>query len=912
MPIKEIFKKYKLYTMLCIITLVLVAGGIILGVSLSKDTEQTANALSTNIYINADGTTATSSDYEYYLTIYYEEGSGVCRLDRVYYYSTSVPTTLVIPNSVSISGATYNITTMNNSSSTSSGVFYSVRSRITGVTLPSGLTNIGGYAFYYCTSLTSVEIPDSVTSIGNYAFRNCTGLTSITVDPNNQTYQSIDGVIYSKDGTTIVLYPAGRTGEYSIIEGTTSIGEGAFYSCTGLTSVTIGDSVTSIGNYAFYDCDGLTSVTIPNNVTSIGDYAFSRCDGLTSVTIPDSVISIGRYAINLCTSLISATIGDGVTSIGDHAFSGCYDLTSVTIGNNVTSIGNQVFGSCESLESIELPNSVTSIGENAFYGCSSLTSVTIPDSVTSIGNGVFNNCDNLTSINVSNDNLNYKDDNGVLYTKDGSAIIQYPAGKTDTTYTILHETITIVDSAFGYCSSLISIDIPDSVISIGDSAFEYCRGLTSITIPDGVTSIGEYAFSDCRGLTLIIIPNSVTSIGSNAFSYCTSLTSITIPNSVTSIGSNAFRSCSGLTSITIPNSVTSIGDSAFEYCRGLTSVTIGDSVTSIGNNAFRDCTSLTSVYFYNTITTASSSIGSFAFRNGNADVTYYLKDQTSLTNASSSTHSSKFTNRSANMELMDLDTTITVQSNNTNWGAVSDNSGEYMAGSSIVISATQAGDNDFLGWSLDGGNSIIEGTENQTSYVVNIAENATYTAVFDMLLFNVVVTTNDSTLGQIFANNVLGNSTTIQVQSGGAVSNIMALAVGGNAFVYWQIDRGDGNITTSTANPLTIDNITANTTVTAVFANSLLENFAVASIGGGEARINGYTEGDSYIHLSAFCYTGYNFIGWYYADADTPFSTDKSIDLDISNAESKLIIARFVPTNTNANDQTDSGNSGVM
>jgi hypothetical protein len=140
--------------------------------------------------------------------------------------------------------------------------------------------------------------------------------------------------------------------------------------------------------------------------------------------------------------------------------------------------------------------------------------------------------------------------------------------------------------AFGNCTSLTSITIPDGVTSIGDRAFYKCTSLTSITIPDSVTSIGESAFLRCTGLTSITIPNSVTSIGESAFDSCTSLTSITIPDSVTSIGDFAFYKCTSLTSITIPESVTSIGKNAFSVCPSLTSITIPDSVTSIGEGAF--------------------------------------------------------------------------------------------------------------------------------------------------------------------------------------------------------------------------------------------------------------------------------------------------------------------------------------
>ena len=178
----------------------------------------------------------------------------------------------------------------------------------------------------------------------------------------------------------------------------TSIGNGAFSWCSGLTSVYIPDGVTSIGDFAFSECRNLTSVTIPGSVTSIGNGAFSYCKGLTSVTIPGSVTSIGYGAFSECSGLTSVDILDGVTSIGDFAFVACDGLTSVTIPDSVTSIGNSAFDSCDSLTSVTIPDSVTSIGDSAFEFCYSLNSITIPDSVTSIGNGAFYRCTGLTSV----------------------------------------------------------------------------------------------------------------------------------------------------------------------------------------------------------------------------------------------------------------------------------------------------------------------------------------------------------------------------------------------------------------------------------------------------------------------------------------------------------------------------------
>ena len=218
----------------------------------------------------------------------------------------------------------------------------------------------------------------------------------------------------------------------------------------------------------------------------------------------------------------------GLTKIGDEAFSSCNVLTSITIPNNVTSIEADAFWNCTGLTSITIPNSVTSIGNYAFAYCNGLTSITIPNSVTSIGAVVFQSCTGLTSIIVESENLVYMSKDGVLYNKAGTTLITYPAGKSNTSYTI-----------------------PNSVTSIGSSAFYNCSGLTSVTIPNSVTSIGDYyAFQGCSGLTSVNIPNSVTSIGYGAFQYCSGLTSITIGNSVTSIGNQAFYSCTP-TSVTV-------------------------------------------------------------------------------------------------------------------------------------------------------------------------------------------------------------------------------------------------------------------------------------------------------------------------------------------------------------------------
>ena len=228
-------------------------------------------------------------------------------------------------------------------------------------TIPNSVTSIADDAFEYCYNLTSVTIPTSVTNIGVFAFGDCNSLSAITVDPGNSVYSNISGVLFDKSQTTLIEYPGGQSGSYTVPSSVTRIGNWAFNNCTGLTGVTIPDSVTSIGWQAF-DGTSLTSVVIPSSVTSIPGMAFFQCYDLASVTIPDTVTSIGESAFSDCTSLTSVVIPNGVTSIGESAFSDCSSLTNVTIPNSVTSIEDYGFGYCTKLTGVYFLGNAPSLG----------------------------------------------------------------------------------------------------------------------------------------------------------------------------------------------------------------------------------------------------------------------------------------------------------------------------------------------------------------------------------------------------------------------------------------------------------------------------------------------------------------------------------------------------------------------
>lgn len=389
-----------------------------------------------------------------------------------------------------------------------------------------------------------------------------------------------------------------------------------------------GVKVTAIGNYAFGDWASsnsmLRSISIPNSVTSIEHHAFSKCHNLNSINIPNSVISIAECAFSSCTSLSSINISNGVTSIGNSAFSYCTSLSSINIPNSVTSIGNNAFlyctslsnvnipygikyimegtfSECRSLSSISIPDNITFIGERAFSNCTSLSEISIPASVTNIASRPFIGYTNLSDIYVDVNNKKYCSENGVLFNKNMTYLLQYPVGKKEAIYVIPKSVTSIADSAFYGCTNLSGISIPDSVKDIRTSTFGKCTGLNKINIPNSVTSIGEYAFGGCTSLSNVNIPHSVTSIGERAFRDCTSLQSISIPNSVASIKADTFGGCTSLSNISIPEGVTSIGEWAFSLSSSI-SINIPNSVTSIGKYAFYGCASLSKINIPNTIT----------------------------------------------------------------------------------------------------------------------------------------------------------------------------------------------------------------------------------------------------------------------------------------------------------------------
>ena len=503
------------------------------------------------------------------------------------------------------------------------------------------VTSINQNTFYGCSSLTSLYLPNTINSIGIGAFYGCSGLTSINLENNNPYFTFVDGILYNKIQSQIIYCKTTKLGKIELLKTVTTIGTGAFYGCSGVTSVLIPNSVSSIGSQAFYNCSGLATVTIGDTLNTgtkatiyIQSTAFSGCTGLTTLSLNVPVASY-YYPFQNLSSLKTLVIGNSVTAIDYSAFStlsgltkvilGRADLSPVTIsvstgafsgstnfdilnlncnlqitnystgasspfskistlsiGNWVTSLGDYSFIGSTNLKSINVPNAVTSIGVSAFAGCNNVTDITLGSSVAKLGTGVFTGCSLLSNIIVDANNTVYSGINGVLFSKDQLTLIQYPLGRSG------------------------DYQIPTQVKTIGTSAFSSCIGLKSVTIPQAITSIQATAFANCSGLTSVTIGQAdsistvVVSIASNAFSSCQAITNLIVNKtfSFTSGDNSPFKNLILVASLFIGNGVVSIQDYSFSGLTGLISVRLGQ-INNTGNNliivsgyAFSGCTNL--------------------------------------------------------------------------------------------------------------------------------------------------------------------------------------------------------------------------------------------------------------------------------------------------------------------------------
>ena len=402
-------------------------------------------------------------------------------------------------------------------------------------------------------SIESIFIPESVTCIDTFSlylgapFANCTSLKEIVVDPQNKYYSSEDGVLYNKEKTVLLAYPAGKTEKtFTVPEGIISIETEAFCGNQALTEIKLPNSLLYIEDAAFNNCKALQKVNCPKNLISIGMDAFYNCVNLSEVTIPDSVTDIGQNAFdetNVVNSQSSAIkyVGKWVVGFTDKT------VENVTVKDGTVGIAQRAFDGKSALKSVKLPDSLLYINDNAFSYCKNLTNVTIGDKVKYIGRYAFYETAILEN-----------QDTAVKYI--GNWLVGCDKDVTDVI--VKEGTYGISSSAFSY-SKLQTIVIPNSVKVILSEAF---NGTPLIDSQSGDIKYADKWIIDCNEkATKVQIKEGTVGIADGAFSFCSNFTEVKLPDSLESIGDEAFLHCTGLKSVIIPVKVKNIAPHASGY-----------------------------------------------------------------------------------------------------------------------------------------------------------------------------------------------------------------------------------------------------------------------------------------------------------------------------------------------------------
>lgn len=348
----------------------------------------------------------------------------------------------------------------------------------------------------------------------------------------------------------------------------------------------------------------ISSKIVDNNNTYITNsdgtlIIVSTAENETEITIPSEingmpVVSIdANFAQNSKDTLTKIIMPDTIKNIGDSAFEGCYNVTEIKFSNTLEKIGNNAFENCgNSIAKLEIPDTVNTIGDFAFdkYGSSNIKELYIGKNVNKIGTGAFS-INSLQKIVVSSENNTYKSIDGVLYSKSGNTLIQYPVSKDDiTTFEIPNEVKTIGQYAICRNGTLTSVTMSNSVTKIAKGAFSECFNLANVTLSPNVKTIEKNTFEE-SGITQINLAN-VNKIEDEAFIKC-KLTEVTLPQNINFVGNRAFSKCSKLTKAVINANITTISNAMFENCSKLSNVTISSRINTFEEKAFKNCEALT-------------------------------------------------------------------------------------------------------------------------------------------------------------------------------------------------------------------------------------------------------------------------------------------------------------------------------
>lgn len=452
-------------------------------------------------------------------------------------------------------------------------------SQIKRIVVAPGITQIGKGAFHGCSSVTEVILPESVSVIGEWAFGECDKLTDIILP-----------------------------------EGLTSIGASAFYGCDALSAITIPTSVRTLGDWAFGWCASLKDLKLSAGELTIGSNAFYKCDSLVMVWLPEQVKLIGAYSFAACSNLrIVVFQGDktGVTSacfgqnsseltlwghagIGAQKYAAAEGVKFAVLGQGDTYFsgtctdglywaisekgvfrlyGNGVMGDYTAtklvpwlhfepfINEIYIGDGVTGLDDDVFMGYPNVTRVTLGRGLTDVGAHSFSACPKLTGFVVPEENTVYSGAEGALYSKDGTVLYRYPAGREETEFAVPAAVTALESSALRGCGSLTQVTLHENLTRIGDAAFYGCTGLTSMMIPETVTEYGANVFTGCSGLEWLDIRGNMEELCAYEFRDCGSLSWVRFPATVMKAEARTFEGASALQKVIFTGSAPLLSDS---------------------------------------------------------------------------------------------------------------------------------------------------------------------------------------------------------------------------------------------------------------------------------------------------------------------------------------------------------------
>lgn len=474
--------------------------------------------------------------------------------------------------------------------------------RLGSVQMGSKITKIEKYAFNNCISLKKISLPSSLTEIGDSAFSKCYKLSGLKLGKKLKTIG--DSAFYKNYAMKSVTIPAKvkEAGDY------------AFEKCTDLVKVKFNGKKTKLGKYIFSRCSSLKSIAFPKKIKEIPEYAFSNCNSLTKMKIPKNVGLIKKAAFTRCKKLKSIQLNRKLYALGDRVFAQS-GLSKINLNSRLQFIGNGAFQGTK-VKNLTLKGKVTYIGNRVFADCNKLKSIFIPASVKGINPGAFNNCVSLSAIKVASGNANYASENGVLYNKGKTRLLQYPLHKTSKTFRTPSSVVTIRKNAFSENRYLQNVTVSAQKIEL--CAFYHMSALRSVTLLNRVKIIDNSAFLENYKLSKLVLPDSVEKIGSYAFESA-KIASVHIPSRLRSLGTGAFRDCNSLKEFTGTGSPSYTVKDGVLYNKKMTTLiqypakkkastfTVPDTIVTVSSRAINNQSYLTKLIFGKKLISLNSS-----------------------------------------------------------------------------------------------------------------------------------------------------------------------------------------------------------------------------------------------------------------------------------------------------------------